>query len=664
MGTPNAVLEVAPSVIDAVVGWLEDARPRRLSGVTGRLLTEGLLDDSLLREFALGEIADVPGTEIDRDALAGFVLDELGYDDRVWATVHDDPCLASTDALTGELVLTHRLTPMERDRQAIPVVPDLVALDYRARAGLDLVGGGTLRVAHGSGPDRPGHDDSVLEGPEGWLAGLSPGEVIAFRRQGARVTVEPASALTPDDHVIRRLQDAAEDRIPAGGSEEAFPFVLDAMTMDAQAFRVPARPLGELLAAAGLERRGFSWGRQGTPWLDADQRARQFRRDLAARHYQFDRCCLAAYERVVEAVSTPDGGPDNVRIADDLSHGWVALAAAQEVLDFPDRPADAEADSGDPSTAADPCTDRSVRLEALARDVAEGSAPAAGLLVLALAAARRGEAAAAEAHLRQSLRDDPGYQPAARELVRCEIDRGDLDAAVRLIDHAGAPFPAPIAALVRRLHDALTTPNRTAGRNQRCPCGSGRKYKACCLRDPRLSPRMRAALLDLRLAVFTYGGHRERLFALTTEILAATSGGQDAVSFRPVETDIQSFEGGLAVTYLAEHGALLPDQERAILQAAIDEPRRLWEIIGTGPGDRITLRDAATGRAATVDDPIAATPASVGTTVLWRIARHGTTDYPLGYPVEVNPDQRDELQKLLAADPTANNLLAWYHKTS
>lgn len=136
---------VAPSVIDAVVGSLEDAGPQRLSGVTGRLLAEGLLDDSLLREFALGEIADRPGAEIDRDALAGFVLDELGYDDRVWATVHDDPCLASTDALTGELVLTHRLTPTERDRQAIPVVPDLVALDYRARVGLDLVGGDAAR---------------------------------------------------------------------------------------------------------------------------------------------------------------------------------------------------------------------------------------------------------------------------------------------------------------------------------------------------------------------------------------------------------------------------------------------------------------------------------------------------------------------------------------
>jgi hypothetical protein len=115
---------------------------------------------------------------------------------------------------------------------------------------------------------------------------------------------------------------------------------------------------------------------------------------------------------------------------------------------------------------------------------------------------------------------------------------------------------------------------------------------------------MRGALLDLRLAVFAHGGHRERLFALAAEIAATTDGDRDTVSFRPVETDIQAF------------------------------------------------------------DPIAAAPASVGTTLLWRIVRLGTNDYPLGYQVKVEPDQRDERRKLLAAGPTADDLLAWYHKAN
>lgn len=69
-------------------------------------------------------------------------------------------------------------------------------------------------------------------------------------------------------------------------------------------------------------------------------------------------------------------------------------------------------------------TGRAVHLETLARDVEVDPARAASLLVVALDAAGRREATVAEAHPRQALRDDPGYQPAARELVRFEIDRG------------------------------------------------------------------------------------------------------------------------------------------------------------------------------------------------------------------------------------------------
>jgi hypothetical protein len=99
MSEPHPVLDVAPTISDAVVGWLEGAGPQLLSGVTGRLSAEGLLDDSLLREFMLSGIAGGQGAELEQDALAGFVLDDFGYDDRVWATGHDDDSwLASTDA--------------------------------------------------------------------------------------------------------------------------------------------------------------------------------------------------------------------------------------------------------------------------------------------------------------------------------------------------------------------------------------------------------------------------------------------------------------------------------------------------------------------------------------------------------------------------------------
>ncbi|MFO7897791.1 MAG: SEC-C metal-binding domain-containing protein [Planctomycetota bacterium] len=36
-------------------------------------------------------------------------------------------------------------------------------------------------------------------------------------------------------------------------------------------------------------------------------------------------------------------------------------------------------------------------------------------------------------------------------------------------------------------HRAMTSPSDTVGRNEPCPCGSGRKYKHCCMRKDRWS---------------------------------------------------------------------------------------------------------------------------------------------------------------------------------
>ena len=53
----------------------------------------------------------------------------------------------------------------------------------------------------------------------------------------------------------------------------------------------------------------------------------------------------------------------------------------------------------------------------------------------------------------------------------------------------GAPFVAPISApdpaqLVTNSSDGTSRPtvksNKTPGRNDPCPCGSGKKYKNCC----------------------------------------------------------------------------------------------------------------------------------------------------------------------------------------
>ena len=128
-----------------------------------------------------------------------------------------------------------------------------------------MPGLGRLRVVPGLAPSRPGHDNSVVRGPRGWLDRFEPGDLLMFDRRGATVEITRVDDLSPDDEVVAHLADAAGQRLRGDRGEEAYPVVLDAMTTHPEAFRHPVRPLGELLTAAGLERRGFSWGLRGLP---------------------------------------------------------------------------------------------------------------------------------------------------------------------------------------------------------------------------------------------------------------------------------------------------------------------------------------------------------------------------------------------------------------
>ena len=57
-------------------------------------------------------------------------------------------------------------------------------------------------------------------------------------------------------------------------------------------------------------------------------------------------------------------------------------------------------------------------------------------------------------------------------------------------------------------------PGRSIGRNERCPCGSGRRHKTCCGRDAKVVARMQAAMLAQR------AGALDEARALYGEVLA------------------------------------------------------------------------------------------------------------------------------------------------
>jgi tetratricopeptide (TPR) repeat protein len=154
------------------------------------------------------------------------------------------------------------------------------------------------------------------------------------------------------------------------------------------------------------------------------------------------------------------------------------------------------------------------------------------------------------------------------------------------------------------------------GRNAPCPCGSGRKYKKCCL--PKESPVPSAGQVsgpDVRL--------RERLVDYVTRSLPQADVDRALQEFfegrfdlpdrrlQMVETEAEADFGAFLewlihdfrlstgqtpiAGFLAERGHSLPAEERAILEEWQDAVVGLHEVIDLEPGKSLTLRDVFTG---------------------------------------------------------------------
>ncbi|MEJ7766116.1 MAG: SEC-C metal-binding domain-containing protein, partial [Acidimicrobiales bacterium] len=623
-------------LLDAAACDLLTAGPMRVTELLGPLDRLGLLD--YLRDD------DVP-----EDELAEAVFEDLLDSDAIWVT--SDEVLALYEPLLERLVLTHRLTADDCRLGEVPCMPDLVILEWaEGGEGLDLPGGGNL-VYRPSPRFVPGTDNSTFAGPDGWLDGFQAGDLIAFTCAGGGARVERVGE--PADDVLEAglLRDLAERCIPNGSSEEAVPLLLDALVADAKAFRQPVRPVEELLQAAGFERRGSYFGRAGERWESAVEKAEGASRRVLEDSWGFDYCCHEAFSLVGSAFAelAIDGGAvDAVAVAGALRHGTVAVAFAQRVLG-----ASAEGDEDLRSFAA-----------ALIENVPPKRS-AAALLVLAMEAERRGDPAGAEDALRRALKADPAYGPAAVELAHYEIDRGDIHRALALLNHPEAPPDLDAIRALERLRSEMDARRGAAGRNDRCPCGSGRKFKVCCQRNPTLPLSNRLSLLLTKLKRFGCRPHRVRqLFIVALQ--ACDPEEPDPVTATrvmaedPIVADVAVFEGGIAAAYLHERGHLLPLDERELLQALVGQPRRLWEVTAVVRGTSLTLRDTATGEELEVKEHLASLEHEPGELLLSRVAEVDGHHVLVGAVMAVPLRLRSSALSLIDAEPDADDLARWY----
>ncbi len=145
------------------------------------------------------------------------------------------------------------------------------------------------------------------------------------------------------------------------------------------------------------------------------------------------------------------------------------------------------------------------------------------------------------------------------------------------------------------------------GRNEPCPCGSGRKYKKCCLRKERRAPAYSREAREsalARLEAFVerpeleeedltaerafWGDLLERADSLTDpDLIAMADDAYDGwFCF-----DWRVWDHRRVVDHLLEAEPDLPPGERAYLRQAAESCMSLYEVVDVHPGASVRVRD-------------------------------------------------------------------------
>jgi hypothetical protein len=178
------------------------------------------------------------------------------------------------------------------------------------------------------------------------------------------------------------------------------------------------------------------------------------------------------------------------------------------------------------------------------------------------------------------------------------------------------------------------------GPNERCPCGSGRKYKKCC-GDPSATDRYTR---EERTSAFVRLNEFIDVFATDEEDRAGREfWGQfvgragelppeRAELFDDVEQlwfafDYRGAQGASVVErFLA--GAQLAAGERAFLTAAARSSMRIYEVVDASPGASLTLRDALEGGTIKVNERQASRTIARGDHLAARVVPRGPSGGP------------------------------------
>lgn len=217
-------------------------------------------------------------------------------------------------------------------------------------------------------------------------------------------------------------------------------------------------------------------------------------------------------------------------------------------------------------------------------------------------------------------------------------------------------------------------PQRKTGRNDPCPCGSGKKYKRCCLssepvssetpwsRQRDASDRITPELL--KVAAREFGDDLLLAWADFNQVTIPEPldkfPGEQAI-FSPYlifdwdpdasvrRRDGRPRAGAIARSYMQKSAKRLSELELLILEQAISRPISFFEVIRSDPGKGIVLRDLLIGEETEVEEHTASQtmrPGDLAYGQIWILPEVAT----LGRlaPIAIPPERKVEIVGLRA----------------
>jgi len=496
--------------------------------------------------------------------------------------------------------------------------------------------------------------------PPGCLAGLGAeaGDVVGLRvtADGFELSVVAGPAPSAGGVALAALLDERPDR-PEMLSSAVWTVCAD----DESLFREPAAPLGELLAASGLVCEGDWIACSGFDFAEWRVAARI---ESIKERYELDDdealAVLAAvgiYEQVLDLVeamqSAQTAPPDDDEVALDLDKE-IAAAALQSLAE----PAVAAAALDEMDVHDDQSAAALGVFAETAEPLASRAARPALRWMRAKALEALGDCKEAEATLHAAESLDTSWPLTLLSLARYAGDRGDAERGLALLRRAGAPDDDDLVQLFERFRPA---PRPGLGRNERCWCGSGRKYKACQLNREQLPLEQRAAWLYQKATTDLIDSPFGSLFVDAAEARARYGDSSEALIAAfgdPLVCDAVLFEGGAFADFLDTRGFLLPDDERALAEQLLLVRRSVHEVLDVSPGQGFTLRDVRTGDVCEVRERTASARVRVGECYCARVVPAGETMQIFGGMEPVSPGERDGLLGLLDDEPDPVDLVA------